>query len=64
MTIDWVLLGKALALVMVIEGLGPFLFPNQWRWAMREISAWPERWLRGLGAVLLGLGVASLWMLG
>ena len=46
----------ALALVLVIEGILPFLCPRQWREAVTGIGRLSDRHLRlvGLGSILLG----------
>ncbi len=47
---------QVLALWLVLEGLGPALFPRQWRQFLLEISQQKTRTLRqiGVGLVLLG----------
>jgi hypothetical protein len=59
---DTVLL-SAIALVLIIEGLLPFLFPNAWRRIMREAVSLSENQLRltGLISMMLGLGLLWLW---
>ena len=46
-----------LALMLVIEGIVPFLFPALWREAFRQLTALPDNQIRffGLSAMLLGL---------
>lgn len=51
---------KALALAMVIEGIGPFLGPSRWRHMMLSVARLPDRQLRIFGAVVMGLGVLIL----
>ena len=51
----------ALALVLVIEGLGPFLFPGAWRRAFSQMLALREGQLRFIG--LLGIAVGLLLLL-
>ncbi|MEN9314078.1 MAG: hypothetical protein RIS35_471 [Pseudomonadota bacterium] len=50
-------LALAAGLVLIIEGLGPFLMPGQWRAAMTRIAGLRDGQIRfvGLAAVLLGL---------
>ena len=47
----------ALALVLIIEGLMPLLFPRQWRQLFQQIMALTDGQLRyiGLAAVAAGL---------
>ena len=59
----WDELGRALALVLVIEGLGPFLLPNRWRVTMLRLAHLDERSLRVVGLVSIGLGVLALQIL-
>jgi uncharacterized protein len=49
----------ALGLVLVIEGLLPFLAPGLWRETMRRVAGMSDGQLRfiGLGSMLLGLAV-------
>ena len=42
----------ALALVLLIEGAGPLLFPNKWRQYLFKLSQESASNLRQLGAVL------------
>ena len=52
----------ALGLVLVIEGLLPFVAPDLWRDTFRRLIELADGQLRfiGLGSMLLGL--AMLWM--
>lgn len=53
---DWLV---ALALVLVIEGLLPFLAPRIWREAMRRMAELTDGQLRfiGLGSMVAGLAL-------
>jgi uncharacterized protein YjeT (DUF2065 family) len=57
MTLDTVLL--ALALLLMIEGLGPALFPNKWRQYLAELSNQSSKSIRMIGITLILLG----WLL-
>ncbi len=59
----WDELGRALALVLVLEGLGPFLLPSRWRLTMLRLAHLDERSLRIVGLVSIGLGVLALQIL-
>lgn len=56
----------ALALVLIIEGVLPFLAPTLWREAFRRILALSDGQIRffGLTSMLLGLAllIASGWL--
>ena len=53
----WSDFGAAIALLLVIEGLLPFLSPGSFKETMRRIEMLPEQNLRliGLGSMLAGL---------
>jgi len=57
--LDWTELVRALALVMVIEGLLPFAAPSQWRRTLFTIAQMENRSMRmiGLGSMLVGIAV-------
>ncbi len=42
----------SLAFVLLLEGIGPLLFPNQWQAYLRRLSAEPVGSLRQVGGVL------------
>lgn len=55
----------ALALVLVLEGLGPALMPGHWRNAMRTASEWPDAVLRRVGVTAMLAGLLLLqWVRG
>lgn len=58
---EW--LWPAMALVCIIEGLGPLLFPDRWRLYLLRISQQPSNQLRQIGGVLVILGAVSLYYL-
>lgn len=53
----------ALALVCIIEGLGPLLFPERWRLYLLRISQQPSNHLRQVGGVLVVIGIVTLYYL-
>ncbi len=59
----WDELWRALALVLVIEGMGPFLAPARWRITMVRMAQLNERSLRMVGLVSMGLGLIALRVL-
>lgn len=53
----WQVLPVALALVLIIEGMLPFLSPRRWREMLALVGQMEDRVIRrmGLGSMLLGL---------
>ena len=58
----WQVLPVALALVLVIEGMMPFLSPGRWRQMIVTVAQMEDRVIRnfGLGSMLFGLFVLYL----
>jgi uncharacterized protein YjeT (DUF2065 family) len=50
----------AFALVFIVEGIGPMLFPNKWQSYIRQIAEQPTNQLRSMGGVLVTIGVVCL----
>lgn len=63
MGIMWQELGIALCLVLVLEGILPFLCPRRWRMAVAHIAQLPERQLRMMGLASMLLGTTVLYWL-
>lgn len=57
----WDDLIRALALVLVIEGMLPFLNPDGWRQAMIQAGKLPDKTLRIIGLVSMISGVLVLY---
>jgi uncharacterized protein YjeT (DUF2065 family) len=55
----WQVLPVALALVLIIEGVVPFLSPRTWRQMMLRVAQEQDRFIRnvGLGSMLFGLAL-------
>ncbi|WP_297196513.1 DUF2065 domain-containing protein [uncultured Pluralibacter sp.] len=53
----------ALALVLVLEGLGPMLYPQAWRKMVAALSNLPDTMLRRFGGGLVVAGVVIYYML-
>ncbi len=53
----------ALALVMIIEGILPFLNPKGMRRVMRMMSEMEEKTLRMTGLISMLVGVAALYLI-
>lgn len=58
---DW--LWPAFALLLIVEGIGPLLFPNRWQAYLRKLATEPVQNLRQLGLVLVLVGSCWLWWL-
>ncbi|MEE4246296.1 MAG: DUF2065 domain-containing protein [Kangiellaceae bacterium] len=48
---------SALALVMIIEGIMPFVAPDKWRTSMLAVAQQSDKSLRTMGFVLMMLGL-------
>lgn len=57
----WESIIPALALVLVIEGMLPFISPKSWRDAMMQAAQLPDNILRSLGLVSMMAGVIILY---
>lgn len=53
----------ALALVLVLEGLGPMLYPKLWQRMILSLTQLPESILRRFGGGLVVAGVVIYYML-
>ncbi|EAT12287.1 DUF2065 domain-containing protein [Bermanella marisrubri] len=58
----WQHLWIALSLVLVIEGIVPFLYPSRWRRLVAQMAMMDDRTMRiiGLISMLIGLGLLYL----
>lgn len=58
---DW--LWHSLAIVLIVEGVGPLLFPNRWQQYLRRIANEPVHSVRQMGMVLVGAGLLlMIWL--
>ncbi|GAB1055648.1 DUF2065 domain-containing protein [Shewanella algae] len=57
---SWQLLLMALGLVLILEGVGPLLFPNRWRRYLLEMASQPTVIMQRLGGVLVVAGIVIL----
>ncbi|AOH36388.1 DUF2065 domain-containing protein [Luteimonas sp. JM171] len=55
-------LWAALCLVAVIEGLLLFVAPGSWKRAAAQLMMLPERQIRVIGGVVLGIGLVALYL--
>jgi len=58
----WDDLVRAIALVLVIEGMLPFLSPEGWRQAMIQAGRLSDKTLRIIGLASMVVGVLVLYM--
>lgn len=49
-----------IAMVLIVEGIGPMLFTNKWQGFLQQIAQQPAAQLRTMGGVLVIIGVVSL----
>lgn len=58
----WEELGKAFCLMLVLEGIIPFLYPGRWRSLVAALAEVSDRQLRvtGLVSMLVGAGLLFL----
>jgi hypothetical protein len=61
--VDSELLWSALALVLVFEGLFPFLSPTGWRQTFMKLMQMRDGQLRFFGLTSILLGLLTLWWL-
>ena len=57
---NWGDLWAAMALVLVLEGLIPFISPRGYRNMVQQIAVMPEKMIRNVGLVLIFSGVVLL----
>lgn len=53
----------ALCLVLVIEGLMPFLAPKAWRETVTKVAQLSDGQLRTIGLICIVLGLVSYWLM-
>lgn len=53
----------AFAIVLVIEGLGPMLFPTRWKNYIQQLASQPIEQLRTIGGVMVTIGLVTLMFL-
>ena len=59
----WQELGIALCLMLVLEGILPFLFPQRWRAVISQLLQLSDRQLRWVGLTSMLLGTGLLYLL-
>ena len=59
----WEELGKAFCLMLVIEGIVPFLYPGRWRGLVATLASVSDRQLRTMGLISMLLGAGLLYII-
>lgn len=59
----WQDIGVALCLVLVIEGIVPFLYPRRWRSLAMSLAEIDDRTMRIAGLVSMVLGTLLLYLI-
>ncbi len=59
----WESLLKAVCLLLIIEGMIPFLYPSKWRSLVEKLAVINDRHLRVMGLASMLLGVFLLYLL-
>ncbi|WP_122151454.1 DUF2065 domain-containing protein [Paraburkholderia sp.] len=52
----------AIALMLIIEGMFPFVFPSAWRETFRKMSERPPQQIRIGGLIVMALGLILLFI--
>ena len=58
----WDTLGMAFALMLVLEGLLPFLMPGAWRDAFRKLTEISDNQIRFIGLTFMLAGLLILYL--
>lgn len=58
----WEELLAALALVLVIEGIIPFISPEKWRYYIQVVSQQPSQVIRIMGLMSMVVGAGLLFL--
>ena len=59
---NWADFGAALALVLVIEGLIPFLSPRGYKNMVQQMALMSEQVMRNVGLMLIVVGLLILYL--
>lgn len=51
----------ALAIFLVLEGIGPMLFPKKWRAYIQSLGDLPLSHIQKMGGVFVVVGLVSVW---
>ncbi|MFE8072165.1 DUF2065 domain-containing protein [Marinobacteraceae bacterium S3BR75-40.1] len=58
----WEELGIAISLMLIIEGVIPFLYPQRWKSMVETLSRIDNRTMRIIGLVSMSLGLGLLYL--
>ena len=58
----WQVLPAAVALMLIIEGMMPFISPNRWRNMLAVVAQMEDRVIRNIGLGSMALGVLILYL--
>lgn len=59
---NWADFLAALALVLILEGLIPFISPKGYKSMVQQMAEMPEQMLRNVGLVLIIVGLLFLYL--
>lgn len=59
----WEELGRAICLLLVLEGILPFLYPTRWRRLVVSLATISDSQLRFMGCTSMIVGVGLLYLL-
>ena len=59
----WESLLKAVCLLLIIEGIIPFLYPSKWRSLVAMLASIDDRQLRMMGLTSMLIGVGLLYLI-
>jgi len=59
----WEELGKAFCLMLIIEGILPFLYPSRWRALVATLATVNDKQLRVMGLVSMLVGLFMLLLI-
>lgn len=59
----WEDLGRAFCLMLVLEGIIPFLYPTRWRSLVASLAQVSDSQLRTMGLASMLIGVGLLYLL-
>jgi uncharacterized protein YjeT (DUF2065 family) len=59
----WYEIAIAFCLVMILEGILPFLYPHRWRGMVEQLANIDDRTLRIIGLLSMLAGVLGLYLI-
>lgn len=59
----WESLAQAFCLMLVLEGIVPFLYPNRWRRVVISLATISDQQMRLIGLSSMLIGVVALYLL-